>query len=745
MTVDAIFSQALAKTAPTERIAYLDEVCADDVTLRLRVETLLESHEEAGDFLRKPAIHFAAEALADLPHVGEKKGEGQAGNPEQGLLELLTPSDKPDSLGRLGHYEVLEVIGRGGMGIVLRAFDEKLLRMVAVKVLAAQIAVSATARKRFAREAQAAAAVSHDHVVTIHAVEETNGLPYLVMQYVAGMSLQDRLDRDGHLQLHEILRIGMQTATGLAAAHAQGLVHRDVKPSNILLENGVERVKITDFGLARAMSDASLSQSGAVAGTPSYMSPEQARGDALDHRSDLFSLGSVLYTMCTGHPPFRAANSMAVLKRVCEEFPTPIRETNPELPDWLCAIVEGLHAKDPADRYQSANEVAKVLGRHLAHVQHPSVMSLPAVPKPSVSSRSRRGRWWAVAAAVLVALVASLGMTEAAGVTKVRATVIRIFTPDGTLVVEVDDPTVKVTIEGDGDLVITGAGAQEIRLRPGAYKVQATKDGKPVKIDRDLITISRGDTQVVRVRLEADTTPAAVAPRAEPGDPRLLAELAGYDATLKENPNDPATLLRRGRVLLQLKRFDAAATALSRVLMTTSDPTERRSALFNRALAHAERGHLQGTIEDYEEWLRDGDDAAWVYGRLATCYTFGPEKLRNPKRALEHAETAIQKRGAHAGYHTLHGVCLYRVGRHREAIETLERAYGDKGKDKGDRSAMNRFFAAMSYQRLGEPAKAQASYALALKLPQSPSHPGTEGIERMRAEAEAALKVPAKK
>src|SRR5262249_29409220 len=152
--------------------------------------------------------------------------------------------------------------------------------------------------QRFTREAQAAAAVSHDHIVTIHAVEEASGLPYLVMQLVAGMSLQERLDREGPMELPEILRIGLQTASGLAAAHAQGLVHRDIKPANILLENGVERVKITDFGLARAAADASLTQEGVVAGTPHYMSPEQARGEAIDQRSDLFSLGSVLYAMC---------------------------------------------------------------------------------------------------------------------------------------------------------------------------------------------------------------------------------------------------------------------------------------------------------------------------------------------------------------------------------------------------------------------------------------------------------------
>src|SRR5688500_7224451 len=225
------------------------------------------------------------------------------------------------------------------MGVVLRAFDEKLHRVVAIKVLAAALATSATARKRFTREARAAAAVSHDHIVTIHAVEEAGPLPYLVMQYVAGLSLQQRLDRDGPLELDEILRIGMQTASGLAAAHAQGLVHRDIKPSNILLENGVERVKVADFGLARAATEANLTQSGVVAGTPQYMSPEQAEGKAIDQRTDLFSLGSVLYALCTGRAPFRASGTMAVLKRVCEETPSPIRQTNPDIPDWLIGLI----------------------------------------------------------------------------------------------------------------------------------------------------------------------------------------------------------------------------------------------------------------------------------------------------------------------------------------------------------------------------------------------------------------------
>jgi WD40 repeat protein len=205
------------------------------------------------------------------------------------------------------------------------------------------------------------------------------------MHHVGGIALEDRVKQGGPLELKEILRIGMQTAAGLAAAHAQGLVHRDVKPANILLENGVQRVKITDFGLARAVDDASLTQSGQIAGTPMYMSPEQARGEAVDCRSDLFSLGSVLYTLCTGRPPFRASSTPAVLKRVCEETPRPIRQINPEVPDWLAAIVGKLHAKEPAQRFQSAAEVAELLGQHLAHLQQPDLAPRPApvaVPAP---------------------------------------------------------------------------------------------------------------------------------------------------------------------------------------------------------------------------------------------------------------------------------------------------------------------------------------------------------------------------
>jgi len=332
---------------------------------------------------------------SDMPALGRS---------DQPWLGFLKPCDHASALGTLGPYTVTEVVGSGGMGIVFKALDPALNRYVAVKALAPHLATSGAARRRFAREAQAAAAVVHEHVVAIHAVQEVDGLPYLVMPYIDGRSLQERLNRNGPLEIKEILRIGMQAAAGLAAAHTQGLVHRDVKPANILLENGVERVKLTDFGLARTIDDASLTQSGVLAGTPQYMAPEQARGEAVDHRSDLFSLGSVLYAMCTGHSPFRAETMVAVLRRLCDETPRPIREVNPDIPDWFAEIVERLHEKQPTDRFQTAEEVADLLGRHLAHLQQPALAPRPArLVRPFKVNRgvARRG---ALAAAILAAI-----------------------------------------------------------------------------------------------------------------------------------------------------------------------------------------------------------------------------------------------------------------------------------------------------------------------------------------------------
>src|SRR6516164_3660160 len=430
--------RALLDGSPTEaERATLTAHLSGCVRCRAALEGLASDRETWEGVARR--LREEAPPAPTLPTAIDPAGEGAriAAAATELPPEFLGPPARPGELGTLGPYRVLAVVGRGGMSVVIKALDERLGRVVAVKVLAPQLAASANARRRFDREARAAAAVAHEHVVAIHSVGEAAGLPYLVMQYIAGVSLQQRLDRTGRLGLAEVLRIGMQTADGLAAAHARGLVHRDVKPANILLENGVERVKLTDFGLARAGDDASISHSGVVAGTPHYMAPEQASGEAVDPRSDLFSLGSVLYETCTGQPPFLAPNVMAVLKRVCEETPRPTREINPELPPWLEELVVRLHAKAPADRFASAREVADLLARHLAELQRGGTAAALVQPpaaelraeKPALAPPGRPRRPWLMAAAVLLALLAGLGLSEATGITDVRGTVIRLFSP----------------------------------------------------------------------------------------------------------------------------------------------------------------------------------------------------------------------------------------------------------------------------------------------------------------------------
>jgi serine/threonine protein kinase len=389
--VQAVFLSAVGAADPTARADILGRECGTDSELRRRVEALLVAHDAPGSLLERPAISSTgAEAVGGarpVPNLDETQGDPQ-GDREAPALGFLQPSTKPGSLGRLGHYEVLEVLGQGGFGIVLKAFDEMLHRVVAIKVMAAHLASTSPARKRFLREARAAAAVRHENVVAIHAVEE-QPIPYLVMEYIAGRTLQERLDHTGPLEVPEVLRLGQQIARGLAAAHAKGLIHRDIKPANILIEAGVEeQVKITDFGLARAADDASLTQSGVIAGTPMYMAPEQAQGEVIDQRADLFSLGSVLYVMCSGRPPFRASTTLGVLKRVAEDKPRPIREIIAEVPEWLSAIVTRLHAKNPADRFASAKDVADALARHLADLPSP-VVRASAVSAPASEETAR--------------------------------------------------------------------------------------------------------------------------------------------------------------------------------------------------------------------------------------------------------------------------------------------------------------------------------------------------------------------
>jgi eukaryotic-like serine/threonine-protein kinase len=355
----------------------------------------LERSEPAATSAYWPAFKsLAADASqSDTPRGGTP---ATAVRTREISLEFLAPATDAAYLGRLGQFDVMRVVGRGGMGLVLEAFDSRLQRHVAIKVLDPELADDPIARQRFCRESRAAASITHENVVAVHQVEKSGegSLPYMVMQLVSGESLEERLQRQPPLPIREVVRIGMQAAHGLEAAHAQGLIHRDIKPGNILLESPNDRVKLTDFGLARATHDLKLTQSGFVSGTPMYMSPEQVLGEEADHRSDLFSLGAVLYEMCTGQPPFSADSALLVLRQVVEEKHRPVRELNPLIPMWLGATIDRLLSKKPGDRIQTAAHLAELFDYEWA-LMKTSSEEVPTVCEEAMKKRNRRTRLFA--------------------------------------------------------------------------------------------------------------------------------------------------------------------------------------------------------------------------------------------------------------------------------------------------------------------------------------------------------------
>lgn len=427
-----------------------------------------------------------------------------ANDPAQ--YDFLAPAESADELGRLGNYRVLSVLGSGGMGIVFLAEDLDLKRRVALKAMHPALAASASARERFMREAQAVAAINHDHVVAIHQVGKDRGIPYLAMALLRGQSLDDRIVPGRPLPLADMLRIGRETAAGLAAAHERGLVHRDVKPANVWLEEPGGRVKLLDFGLARPVdSDTHFTRLGAVIGTPAFMSPEQAKGQTLDARSDLFSLGSMLYLMSTGEPPFLGGDHAAVLAAIDHDQPVPPRELRPALPAAFSDLVMQLLAKDRDQRPPSAAAVIDRL-RELEQPAKPAPAEAPPVPARPLS------HWWLGGiAAVLLLLLGGGGFYAAA--------VIVAEWGDGKLIIETDDKDVKVVVKQEGGqplVEIVERGTQRTySLRPGDYEIDVTvQEGKTKsQFFTRKLTLTQGDRRVVDVRLElAKAAPPAVAP-----------------------------------------------------------------------------------------------------------------------------------------------------------------------------------------------------------------------------------------
>lgn len=279
-----------------------------------------------------------------------------------GPFTFLKPPLQSDELGRLADYRVLQLVGQGGMGIVFRAADTRLSRVVALKVMQPRFASDGAMRQRFLREARAMAAIKSDHVVTVYEVGVASDVPFLVMELLEGDALEVYHQKVGRQPLPQVVRIGREAAQGLAAAHARGLIHRDIKPGNLWLEAPTGRIKILDFGLARVNTDsAQLSQVGVILGTPAFMAPEQARGDSVDHRADLFSLGCVLYWLCTNERPFKGTDVLSTLSALASHDPQPPQTLSVDIPTALSELIMQLLQKDPGRRPASSQAVADSL------------------------------------------------------------------------------------------------------------------------------------------------------------------------------------------------------------------------------------------------------------------------------------------------------------------------------------------------------------------------------------------------
>ena len=396
----------------------------------------------------------------------------------QEVESLLGPATD-QALGQLARYRLLRPLGAGGMGVVYQAEDTKLGRLVALKIL--RPSLGNVARQRFLQEARAAATIEDGNVVQIYDVGMHGRLAYLAMQWLDGETLAERLEREQIVAPGDVTEIGGRIAMGLAAAHREKLIHRDVKPANIWLAADHPQVRILDFGLARCVDDdVLLTETGMIAGTPAYMSPEQAQGRSIDERSDLFSLGAVMYHMLTGRLPFQADNALATLRAIQDDTPPSPRQLDLNVPAWLSDLVMDLLEKDPRQRPVSAMSVVASLNAN----HHKSART---------AAGGRRGhppaKHWIMAfgGPLLVALGVFL---------------YRIATDHGDIVIESHSSDVQVEVVQEGKLVrVVDTGSNDqVTLRSGTYELRLADPESGFTMDRNSLTLQRNGKEIVTVR-----------------------------------------------------------------------------------------------------------------------------------------------------------------------------------------------------------------------------------------------------
>ena len=447
------------------------------------------------------------------------------------ITRHLSPPGTSGDIGSIGHYRITDLLGAGSAGVVYEAIDEKLDRVVALKIL--RPSLGSVAQTRFLAEAKSAAAVDHENVITIYEVGQDNKLAFMAMQLLPGETLDARLQREVILNEETTRNIAADVAAGLAAAHEKDLIHRDIKPANIWLTQD-DRAKILDFGLARVVDDdPGFTSTGMIAGTPSYMSPEQAKGHALDGRSDLFSLGCIVYRAATGRQPFGATNVLATLQAIQTADPVPPANTNANVSQELSDLTMCLLEKLPANRPNSAMEVVKGLRKPrekwafaVSEYRKNGVSDSKKTELKSASPKpkTRAGIGWFGQLATLL-LLCALGGGFLFG-----NNIIRIITGYGELTIETDDPNVKIELLENGKVVriIDAMTDKKIDIKEGKYTLQVAGEENSVQVTPADLSISRGGKEIVRVH----SSPAIEKnPIATTEDPRQVNVNEGEIAT----------------------------------------------------------------------------------------------------------------------------------------------------------------------------------------------------------------------
>ncbi len=425
------------------------------------------------------------------PQVDSKQKQLESRAAE--VTRILNPPLNEDSIGQLGHYQILQMLGAGSSGVVYRALDERLDRIVALKILRPSLGESA--RERFIAEARLAASIDHPNVITIYQVDVENSVAYMAMQWIPGETLAERLQQQSVMTESAVCTLGKQIADGLSAAHAKNLIHRDIKPANIWLTDETQQAKILDFGLARiADDDPQMTATGMLAGTPNFMSPEQTRGLELDGRSDLFSLGCLLYRASTGKLPFGSTGILATLQSIQNDHPRSPQALNPNLSDDFSQLVMCLLEKHPVNRPETAKEFSAAIESDRRQWTFTPPSETATKPKPQTNSKGGWGRW--IVAAVVLCL---LGW----GAVMFAPQIIRIATDKGEIVIETKDDDVEVEIlRGGKDFrVVDTRTESRLDVKSGEYQIRVKGDDQNAFTisPTNTLTMTRGGKEIVTI------------------------------------------------------------------------------------------------------------------------------------------------------------------------------------------------------------------------------------------------------